>query len=575
MESLKRALAQIAAQMRGMALSQRLVLLLGAALVAGSLLWIAQWAAKPEMVPLLEQDLEPEELASVRAGLDTMNELFSVIGSRIYVKASANRPALLAQLQQMDRMPMDTSTGFAALVEESNPWISQSEQKRRWTVALQSELENVLSTFEGVKHASVFLNIEAKQRLVERNPTRPTASVKLEMKGGEPVSRALARSAARLVAGAVGGLTPERVEVVDSLGRTPWNPEEDAEGSTTQIARQRTQWEHDVAGKIRALLADPYVRVGVNVSQDFTARDVTSETVSDPVEVETENTTLTETSGYASQEPGVRVNTGTSDMSSGHLMTNKEQTSNTTRLAPSTKIEHTTTPRGEVKHIFAAISLSDHYLANIYRKRNPDAGEPTAAQLETMFKEQEPRIVDQVMMLVKRQGDELADQHIDVNWHYEVTEAPTVVEAGAVDDALGWARRYGPQSGLALLALVSLAMMLRMARRSQNAESFGLELGLPEDAIAAARQAAQDLDEAAKQRKRRTKRRGDGDEPEEEEAPQATYPRSQMSDGMLTAQEVDETSIQMNKMLEQVSTFVDSDPEIVANLIERWIASDD
>jgi hypothetical protein len=64
-----------------------------------------------EVVPLLPQDMRPEELAQVRAGLDRIGEYYSVNGSQILIKESANRYALLAQLEQMQSMPSDTTIG--------------------------------------------------------------------------------------------------------------------------------------------------------------------------------------------------------------------------------------------------------------------------------------------------------------------------------------------------------------------------------------------------------------------------------------------------------------------------------
>ena len=188
MDALRRTLEQISQQMRGLGLSQRLTLMLSAVLVAGAVLWIAQWAATPDLEPLLPQDFEPAELAQVQAGLGMLGQDYEVRGQRVYVPASANRLALLAGLQEQNRLPTDTSDGFAALVKDSSPWISQEESKRRWSFALKNELEKVLSSFQGVKRASVFLNLDTGRRMISRAPALVTASVRLSMTGGEPAT---------------------------------------------------------------------------------------------------------------------------------------------------------------------------------------------------------------------------------------------------------------------------------------------------------------------------------------------------------------------------------------------------
>ncbi|MBN2445920.1 MAG: hypothetical protein JXO22_04305 [Phycisphaerae bacterium] len=576
MESLKKVIAQVVSQMRGMGLSQRLVLLLGAVLVAGSVIWMGQWAAQPEMVPLLAQDLETSELASVQTGLETLGEKFSVIGSRIFVSAGADRQSILARLQQDNKLPADTSIGFAALVQESNPWISQEENQRRWTVALQSELVRVLETFDGVKSASVFLNINSKRTLVSRNPVASTASVTLTMEGGEAVSRQLAMSVARMVAGAISGLKPADVAVVDSAGRRPWVPEEEADGSASQLYRDQLQRERTIATQIRAQLPDPNARVAVRVGLNHTARRMTSDEPVEGVATEIETTSDTVTSGYAAQEPGVRPNTGTGMVGGGAMNQNSEQETSRTKLVPGRITKEESTPSGDIEEIFASIYLSDLYLTTIYRKANPEAAEPTPEQLGEIFDQQEPRVRRQVRMLVTGQGENVEDENIAVDWYYQVPDMVPVVAAGALDEAVGWAKRYGPQSGLALLALASLGLMLRMARRGDvgAGESFGLEIGLPQDAIEAAQRAADDVQNVAESVSRRPPgQKGGGTGPMSSAL--AGAPQSEAGEGLLVAKEVDESTVQTQKMVEHVAKFVEKDAETVANLIERWVRSDD
>src|SRR5574341_655407 len=134
MASLQQSAGNVVRQLRELTLSQRLAVLFGALLVAASLIGMAQWAARPEMVALLEQPLTSDDLATIRSGLLAMDEPHRIDGSRVLVRADSNRQAILAQLGQMDKMPSDTSIGFAELVREANPWLPQEENNKRWTV---------------------------------------------------------------------------------------------------------------------------------------------------------------------------------------------------------------------------------------------------------------------------------------------------------------------------------------------------------------------------------------------------------------------------------------------------------
>ncbi len=574
MESLKKILAQVAAQLQGMTLSQRLAIVLAAVLIAASVVWMAQWAAKPEMVALLGQDLQPEELATIRAGLEAMNEPVSVEGSRVYVSASANRPALLARLQQDNRMPADISSGFTALVQESNPWISQEENRRRWTVALQQELVRVLRTFDGVKQASVFLNLNSKRTLVARHEYHSTASVTLTMKDGTPVARSLAIAAARLVAGAVSGLSAEDVDVLDSRGRRAWNPEDDADGSASRLYREQLQRELKITEKILRHMPDPHARAEVTVKLNATSRQMTTESPTTPVEIETETTSMTSTIGQVSGEPGVRANTGTGAVANAGLREQTNQDTTKTRGTPGLETKIEKTPSGGVEEITAAIFLSDYYLSNIYARMNPDVeegAEPTYEQLEQVFQQEQPRIRDQVRMLIWGQETRIDEHSIALHWYYRVPGDVPTAAASSLDGAADLAQRYGPQAGLGLLALMSLGIMLRMARRSKAGEAYAMELGLPKEAIEMARQSATEDKKAGSPRA--SGATGDAEDDDDETSP--TFRKSRATDGVLVAEEVEESVVQMQKMMQQVADLTESDPSVVAGLMERWVENHD
>jgi hypothetical protein len=275
MESLQKLLARVFTQTRDLSRSQRLAILLGGLLVGVSLLGLLRWAATPEMTPLLDQELQPDELARVRTGLELIKEPFRLVGQKILVRADANRSAILAQLQQQDKLPSDTSAGFSALVKESNPWISQAEHERRWTVALKQELEQVLRQFRGVKSASVFLPLNQERRRFAQQEAAATASITLVMAGGEPVGRDLAQAAAGLVCGAVRGLhcgisrclmaTGQRRGLGTKRGGSTRSQapqgEQDFRAKSRAVARRRAAWrcspELELTNKTSEIQAPP------------------------------------------------------------------------------------------------------------------------------------------------------------------------------------------------------------------------------------------------------------------------------------------------------------------------------
>lgn len=579
MAGLQDTISRATRNLGNMTLSQRLAVGMGVMLVAGSLFWLAQWAAKPDMAPLLNQALDADELAVLRTGLDAMGEPYTVEGSQLMVRATANRPAIIAALQQAERMPSDTAASFAELVKEANPWISGQENDRRWTVALQSELARVLRKFNGVKQASVILNLNARPRGFSQRESEATASVTLFSQGGEPISRSLALAAARMVAGAVRGLPVKNVEVIDgssSRAALDWEGVED--GGASNLHRQRRQLEQDKALQIREQLSfDPHALVSVSAELDYSSVQENNLTVSEGIKVETENDNVTTSRNALSGQPGAQPNTGMSVGEGGGVENSSTSTRKHDVTEPSRLTSVKQTPAGVPKTISAAVSLSRSYLAGIYQRNNPESeSPPTDEQIVEIFNKQKDAIVTLLSKLTIPQDAE----QVSLAWHHDVE--PAVAEAsGALDTSLELAGRYGPASGLGLLALVALGMMFKMSKQKGGGESFGMEIGLPADAIEAAKNAAENLRTSSRRGPRGAgggagARAGDGSygrasnaaiEPE----PMAPIPVGQGAEGVLEAREVNESDVQISHMVEQVASMTDEDGDAVASLIENWI----
>ncbi|MGE3180332.1 MAG: flagellar M-ring protein FliF C-terminal domain-containing protein [Phycisphaerae bacterium] len=567
MDAVQRIIAQINKNLAGLGTSQKVALLLGAVLVAGSLTWMVQWAAKPAMIALWDGNLTAEEIATISGGLDTIGETYEIRGNGIFVRASANPRALIARLQQMDMMPSDISTGFASLVKESNPWISQAENDRRWTHALQRELEAVLRQFADVSSARVFLNLNAQRHGFSRSLPPSSASVTLFMKGGQPLTQKLAKSAARLIAGAVRGLSFQNVSVVDGSGNTVLDWEDDRIGST-KLQQERAVYEREIREKIRNQLAfDPRSLVNVRVELDFSTETVESHKLDDPVDVSeiSETEQRSRAKAVAGGQPGVQPNVGVEvDRGAG----NEQYTKETARSQKQTGYTHRTvsTPSGQTFAIFAAVNISHSYLQSIFKRFNPDAAEPTLEEIETIFEKERVRIVEQISKLVRAQDDQNVTEQIAVSWYFDPVEEDSADATSAMAMPLEMAGRYGPQAGLAVLALIALRMMTKMAKKPTNAENFGLEVGLSPEAIKAATAAKADLRGAAPQQKRKGKSVGRAAEDDE-----GVMPMSSATEGVLIAQEVDESMVQIQKMLEEVDQMVKEDPESITTLFEQWI----
>lgn len=558
MASIQETLVQSLRQLGRLPRAQRIAVLLGVALIGVSLGWMVWWSARPEWVPLLDQPLEAQDLARVTTGLAMLDEPYTVAGTQVLVRAGADRQAILARLQQTGKLPADVSMGFAALVRESNPWISQEENRRRWTVALAAELERVLERFSGVREAHVFLDLASPRRSFSRYPAQGSASVTLRMDGDEPVPRSLALAAARLVAGAVRGLSLQRVQVLDAAGRPAldWEREQD---SSNALHRLQREVETQVEKKIRELLAfDPKARVSVQAVLDYSSRNVEDTKPYDPVEIERTKTSESSTNAAPGNQPGVQPNVGVAVQPAATGSKTESETEKT-RAQPGVKVSREATPAGEVKQVFAAVSLSYSYLRTLYRQLNPDAKqEPKEADIQQVFAGVKSRIEHQIAKLVYPPDA----QQVAIDWYFDADQDAATGGAalgGAAASAIGpMLQRYGPVAALGGLALLSLMLLLKMARQGVDAEAYGLQIGLPTEAIQAAREAARDL-KRAKQSEAVIV-----EEPEEE------LPAASQAEGVLEAKEVDSDTAEVVAMAEQVAQMVNQDPDSLASVLESW-----
>lgn len=574
MASLQETTQRALGHLRSMTLSQKAAVFLGAVLVGASLLWMVQWSSRSELTPLLTQSLAPDELARMQTGLSAIGQTYRVSGSQILVPASADRSVLLAQLQQSGQMPADTSLGFAELVKEANPWISNQESDRRWTVALKGELERVLKAFAGVRDAKVFLNLSAPARSFSRNAPESTASVTLILASGESVSRNLALAAARLVSGAVRGLPLRNVQIVDGSGRPALDWDDESSDSGSGLLRLARDIERSTARKISSQLGfDSAVLVNVFCELEHKSERTDSVKTEDGAAIQRSEVESETRNNRAAGQPGVQPNVGVAVNAGAAADQTTRSTTLDIRMQPSTTTRSEVAPAGQIRRLSAAINLPYSFLARVYALNNPDAPAPIEKDIEALFATYKTRVAAHVAKLLVPPEEE----QVAVDWYYDALQPPaTAPAAGAAETGLDLARRFGPGAGLVGLALISLLLLLRMARRGGASDTLGLELGLPQEAIDAARRAAADLKTVA-------------GEPASAGAAGTHVPRSAAAaggpsagqpagiptglaaDSVLEAQEIDEDTIAVSGMIEQITRRVSEDSAAVAGLVETWI----
>ena len=153
--------------------------------------------------------------------------------------------------------------------------------------------------------------------------------------------------------------------------------------------------------------------------------------------------------------------------------------------------------------------------------------------------------------MARHPDDVEVDVYPDMQWTFEGSSwsrmPGTMVaqEGGGELDTAGMVRTYGPQVGLATLALVSLLMMLRIVRKSSEVMGARRSSGFGPTDLS-------------------------GDDEPLLTVGSAAVGQAETSESLLAGQEVDPDTLRFQELGREVSRKVEGNPEGAASLIRRW-----
>ncbi len=556
MERLRQLLSQIQTRLSVLSVSQRIAIGLCAALIAGSFLWLLQWSGAPDLVPLVTRDFSYSELDTAEQSLKSNNIAYEIHGTTVLVRA-ADRHNVLRLLHAANALPEGSLFDMAAAVADQNPFQAPEQREYAQNFAMGNELAKIIATAPFVKEARVLINPRTRRRLGGVMDV-PTASVALNLEPAHDINDAMVDGFAKLVAGAVAGLKPQNVAITDvRTGRAFNVPNPEDMLSFDALGMEQKREDH-LRSKILASLADvPGVRVAVRVELD-TTKKVTQKLKHDAPQTKTESTQSSETSdGGKATESGVQANLGQAVTENAGGQSNSNEESKTENFEPKLSQSETIEQLPfAVKKVTAAVGVPRSFVAGVFQLRFPDKTDPRDDDPDfvTLRDEQIKRIrasVERIVM-AKSPEDVEVDVYPDVEWGMEGgtwSRAPGgagVVRAGAEQfDPVGMLRSYGPQLGLGFLALMSLFMVSRIAKRASTVTA-----SIAADGVVS-----------------------HGPRGEEPLLAAGAYPigKATQSESVLTGREVDAETLRYRELGEEVSKLVEDDPEGAAQLIRRWI----
>lgn len=558
MEFLNAQYKYISEQLRSMSVSQRVAMVLLLVILVGGMYGIIQWGRQAEWTDLLNQSLAAEDIQRVEAQLRLLGVDTRVEGDRLLLRGDDNeRRRVMAVLAQNNTLPKDLSLGFAALVKSDNVW--ESDQTKIWkhNRALEAELAAVLSRFRGVKDARVFIVVPERRGLA-RTAAVSSASVNLVLHPGEALDKQRILAVANYVAGAVPGLDLKNVKITDGSRSYAVPTGEDVAGNLLELQQQLEEYYtrkiYDQLRHIKGVVVN--VQAGLRQDDAQSVEKKLGPAVPSTVKEKTEETV----SGATAAGPGVRPNQGRNLTDGGGGSSSNKTESEESLQGERDRTDTQVVRRaGAVEKLTASINVPASYIQRILAVQQPDAPEVTPAALQKAADAELPRIQAQVKPLIELSGTEGASPEgvVAVSWFYDepAGEASATTEMASFD-VLGLARDYGPQAGLGLLAVFSLFMMVRIARKAQvtlssgGTNASGGTGGLGGSYLGGGAGAPY------------LSPLSNGVEPVGE---------AQEMEGVLVGHEVDEETVRTHQIVRQIGQMVKDDPVTVAGVVDHWL----
>jgi flagellar biosynthesis/type III secretory pathway M-ring protein FliF/YscJ len=558
---LQKTFRAIAAQLGGLPTTAKLLIGSLMVILVMSLLMVAQIAGQPSMVPL-PIDLDPEARTAAQGYLERTGIPYEDREGRLMVPAE-QRFAVLAQLTDHEVITGD-QIRFDSLIEQSSPFLTREQNRKRWLVAKMNVLSDLVSKFRGIQRATVVLD-KPEGGGFGRTHQTPTASVTV-IPAGDALTQDQVEAIAHLVAGAQPGLKAAAVRVIDAKNGRKHTPRSDDQLSSSEYLEiKQAAEQHVKATIVDALSYIAGVRIAVNAMVDTRRVEQRTDSYEDAKvgPLSSSRRTIDSSNQASGNEPGIQLNTGVAPPSTGGggSKLTDESAEETTRPVFPRDAKHITDRKGYPLKINATIGVPRSYFVAKFRQdRNDPEAVPQDADLAPIVTAEIARLKSDVEPLIDTGAlKDAVRGTVKVSMIPDVAGAvatfgadipATVVGGSGGGGGGGGGGGWGGSLvsgdlikflGLVGLALLSLAMMFLMVKRA----GVTTELPSAEDIVGVPPPLPTDESEVV----------GEAIE----------------SAPVLEGVEVDDAALRRQQMKGQISEMVKQNPDAVANLLRRWI----
>jgi type III secretory pathway lipoprotein EscJ len=271
MDFLNRALAPLHDAVKSMTPGARLMAAASLVAVVLGTAWILrQQDGEPDTYLMSGQTFSAAQLRDMEGALGKAGLVgYHIEGARIRVPGG-EQSKYMAALADGSALPEDFGEHLKKAVNSGGFMLLGPRQEAQTKVAIQSDLQLVISRMKGIEKAFVHIAEETSEGFPKTKTV--TASVGIEPRDGQAIDEATVQTIRSFVANAWGGLKPEAVTVVDlSANRlftgSPGGASSAPSGAVDEVNRKK-QRELDWQDKIARVLGIAGVVVTANVEDD-------------------------------------------------------------------------------------------------------------------------------------------------------------------------------------------------------------------------------------------------------------------------------------------------------------------
>lgn len=250
-------------------LTKKTIIIVVSAIVLISLLIVLVLNHRPYSV--LVTDVTQEESGAIVTLLDELGVTnYKVEGSDTILVPSKDAPQLKAKLLKEGYPKTGFSNSYDSYYAHVGSLSTESERRQSWLIAQMEDIESTLRCLENVKNASVKITPgEDRGYVLDSNKmVKASASVVIEMKDTEKLSKEMANAIRNYVKHSVQGLEFDQVSIIDTLGNTYNTGEEDSDGASALKLQLEEEWENKINTNVMKVLipffGEDNVKVSVN-----------------------------------------------------------------------------------------------------------------------------------------------------------------------------------------------------------------------------------------------------------------------------------------------------------------------